>query len=197
VAAPGGERESGPSPQQSSEPAEFSADERAWLIALAHQAIEAGLHKQRPEVSPLNAHLTGLRGAFTTLHLEGLLRGCVGFIAPLYPLYQTVVETAQAAAFGDTRFQPVSAAEAGHLQIEISVLSPMFPIRAEQVEVGRHGLLVSQHNHRGLLLPQVAAEHGWDRETFLSQTCVKAGLPPNAWQRGAKLKAFTAEIFGE
>jgi AmmeMemoRadiSam system protein A len=176
---------------------EFSPEERAWLIALAHAAIDCGLRKLRPELTPLNAHLAELRGAFTTLHMEGRLRGCVGFIAPLYPLCQTVVETAQAAAFGDTRFEPVSASEAGRLQVEISVLSPMFPIQAEEVEIGRHGLLISHQAHRGLLLPQVPVEHGWTREIFLRQTSVKAGLPPDAWKNGATLEAFTAEIFGE
>lgn len=138
-----------------------------------------------------------MRGAFTTLHLGGRLRGCVGYIVPVYPLFQTVFEGAQAAAFGDTRFEPVSAGEAPRLQIEISVLSPMFTIRPEDVKVGRHGLMVSLHGRRGLLLPQVPTEHGWDRETFLDETCLKAGLPANAWRRGAQLEAFTAEVFGE
>ena len=113
------------------------------------------------------------------------------------PLYQTVLETAAAAATEDPRFNPVNEAEAGELQIEISVLSPMFPINAEEVVVGKHGLLISQYGRRGLLLPQVATEWMLDRETFLGQTCAKAGLPLDAWKQGAKIEGFTAEVFGE
>jgi len=177
--------------------AEFTAEERAWMLSVARQSIAAGLRRERLSVEPLNPHLAERRGAFTTLHLRGRLRGCVGFILPLHPLHLTIAETARAAAFEDTRFSPLSADEFPLLALEISVLSVMVPIRPEDVEVGRHGLLVSQGAQRGVLLPQVPAEHGWDRETFLSQTCVKAGLSPNAWKRGATFEAFTAEIFGE
>jgi len=97
----------------------------------------------------------------------------------------------------DPRFPPVRAAELDMLQLEISVLSPMFTIAPEDVVVGKHGLLISHGGRRGLLLPQVAPEWGWDRETFLAQTCRKAGLPPDQWRHGAKIEAFTAEVFGE
>jgi len=99
--------------------------------------------------------------------------------------------------FEDTRFYPVTIEEAPQLKIELSILSPPLPISAEEVEVGRHGLLISMVGQRGLLLPQVPAERNWDRITFLEQTCRKAGLPPGAWQRGAVIEAFTAEVFGE
>ena len=125
------------------------------------------------------------------------MRGCVGYVYPVVPLVETVIETARAAAFQDTRFLPVTPDEAQHLKIEISVLSTLAPIRAEQIELGRHGLLVTLGNHRGLLLPQVPIEHGWERRTFLEQICRKAGLPLDSWQKGAQLEAFTAEIFGE
>jgi uncharacterized protein (TIGR00296 family) len=92
---------------------------------------------------------------------------------------------------------PVNETEEPHLQIEISVLSPLAPILPEKVETGRHGLMISHHGRRGLLLPQVPIEWGWDRERFLSETCRKAGLPPNAWQHGATIEAFTAEVFSE
>ncbi|MBP2680072.1 MAG: AMMECR1-domain protein, partial [Deltaproteobacteria bacterium] len=92
---------------------------------------------------------------------------------------------------------PVSPGELPSLRIEISVLTPLFPLRPEEVEVGRHGLLVRQGRMRGLLLPQVPVEREWDRETFLDQVCVKAGLPPSAWRHGATLQGFTAEVFGE
>ena len=116
---------------------------------------------------------------------------------PIAPLYRTVADTARAAAFEDTRFPPLRAEEISELEVSLSVLSPLSPVIPEQIEVGRHGLVVSLSNHRGLLLPQVPVEHGWDRTTFLEQTCRKAGLPTDAWEHGAKLEAFTAEIFGD
>jgi len=121
----------------------------------------------------------------------------VGYVLPACSVYRAVAETARAAAFDDNRFPPVTEAEAPHLEIELSILSPAKPIRPEEVEVGRHGLLISYHGRRGLLLPQVPVEHQWDRLTFLEQTCRKAGLPLDAWQKGATLDAFTAEVFGE
>ena len=176
---------------------EYSGEERAQLLALAHRAIAAALDGSELDTAAPSPHLAELRGAFTTLHLEGQLRGCVGYVAPKYPLYRTIAETAVAAAFYDTRFYPVTAAEAPRLKIEISVLSPLFPIAPEDVVIGRHGLCIAQGRHRGLLLPQVPTEHGWDRNTFLEQTCFKAGLPPDAWQHGATIEAFVAEVFGE
>ena len=106
-------------------------------------------------------------------------------------------ETARAAAFEDFRFSPITVEETAQLEISLSVLSPLRMVQPEEVEVGRHGLLVSLREHRGLLLPQVPVEHGWDRITFLEQTCRKAGLPPHAWQTGAKVEVFTAEVFGD
>jgi AmmeMemoRadiSam system protein A len=137
------------------------------------------------------------RGAFTTLHLKHELRGCVGYVAAMYSVYRTVAETAVAAAMYDSRFYPVTRLEAPELEVEISILSPFRPIPPQEVVVGEHGLLISKNGRRGLLLPQVPAERGWDRETFLTQTCIKAGLPPDAWQHGATVQAFTAEIFSE
>jgi AmmeMemoRadiSam system protein A len=125
------------------------------------------------------------------------LRGCVGYVLPTCSVYRAVAETARAAAFEDNRFPPVDEQEAPHLLIELSILSPPQPIRPEEIQVGRHGLLITWHGRRGLLLPQVPMEHDWDRITFLEQTCRKAALPPDAWQKGASLEAFTAEVFGE
>ncbi|MGE5206768.1 MAG: AmmeMemoRadiSam system protein A [Chlamydiota bacterium] len=176
---------------------EYSPEERELLLRLAHLAINASLEERELELPAIPEHLQQQRGAFTTLHLEGDVRGCVGYVFPVAPLFQTIIETARAAAFQDVRFLPVTRQEAAQLQISISVLSPLFPIKAEEVELGKHGLLVTQGNRRGLLLPQVPAEHGWDVKTFLEQTCRKAGLPSDAWQHGATLEAFTAEIFGE
>jgi len=174
---------------------EYSQVERTLLLQLAHRAIEHGLKGSKLDLSPPNSHLAEKRGAFTTLHLRGRLRGCIGYVIPTHSLYRTVAETAQAAAFDDPRFSAVTEEEALHLMIEISVLSPMKPIRPEEVVVGRHGLLVAKGNHRGVLLPQVPVEWGWDRETFLAQTCHKAGLPLDAWRQDADLQGFTAEIF--
>lgn len=178
-------------------PGEYSAEERTLLLSLAHRSIEAKLDGQSVDTSAPSTHLAELRGAFTTLHLNGELRGCIGYVIPMYPLYRTIAETAVSAAFGDPRFSPVTPEEAGRLVIEISVLSPMFPIRPEEVEVGKHGLLITMGARRGLLLPQVPVEQGWNRLTFLEQTCYKAGLPPLAWKEGASIEAFTAEVFGE
>lgn len=177
--------------------AEFSPAERALLLQVAHRAIEAAIAGERYKAEPPTPHLTEHRGAFTTLYLRGQLRGCVGYVFPIASVYQTVAETACAAAFDDNRFPPVSGSEVPELQVHLSILSPLRPIRAEEVEVGKHGLMVTLGPYRGLLLPQVPLEHGWDRIIFLEQTCRKAGLPLDAWQRGAVLEAFTAEIFGE
>jgi AmmeMemoRadiSam system protein A len=125
------------------------------------------------------------------------LRGCIGHVLAAASLYHTVAETAWAAAFRDPRFPPVTREEAPLLQIQISVLSPLQVIAIDDIEVGRHGLVITFGSRRGLLLPQVPVELGWDRDTFLQQTCVKAGVAPDAWQRGARIEAFTAEVFGE
>ena len=177
------------------EPQPYSAEERAEMLRLAHEAIEAALAGRKLELNPASERLLEPRGAFSTLHLEGNLRGCVGYVYPVKPLCRTVAETAAAAAFNDTRFPAVTAEEAPRLKVEISVLSPLVAIAAEDIEAGRHGLVVTLGSRRGLLLPQVAVEFGWDAPTFLQETCHKAGLPPDAWERGAIIEAFTAEVF--
>jgi AmmeMemoRadiSam system protein A len=176
---------------------EFTKDERAQLLRLAHESILSALEHREIPVDPPSAQFAEPRGAFTSLYLRGQLRGCVGYILPVSPVYRAVADTARAAAFEDTRFHPVTLPEARDLEIELSILSPPQPISAEAVEIGRHGLLISMPGHRGLLLPQVPTEHHWDRQTFLEQTCRKAGLPLNAWQNGANIQAFTAEVFGD
>jgi AmmeMemoRadiSam system protein A len=178
-------------------PSEFNRDERITLLQIAHQAILCELAGQVREEVPVPARLRAPRGVFTTLYLQGELRGCVGYAMPVTPLCRAVAETARAAAFEDSRFLPVTRTEAPLLEVSISVLSPLLPILPEQIEVGHHGLVVSLGFSRGLLLPQVPLEFGWDRETFLEQTCRKASLPVDAWRRGAKIEAFTAEVFGD
>jgi AmmeMemoRadiSam system protein A len=176
---------------------EYSQPERATLLKLAHASIEAAVEGREFRLEAPSGHLAEPRGVFTTIYLRGELRGCVGYVFPMAPLFRAVAETARAAAFEDSRFLPVSRDEAPRLTASLSVLSLLRRIEATQVEIGRHGLMVSMAGHRGLLLPQVPAEHGWDRVTFLEQTCRKAGLPEDAWKRGATLEGFTAEVFGE
>jgi AmmeMemoRadiSam system protein A len=176
---------------------EFSSEERTQLLRLAHDSILSALEGRDIPLDPPTTHLSEPRGAFTTLHLHGELRGCVGYVLAVSPVYRAVADTARAAAFEDTRFHPVTLAEAPHLEIELSILSPPQPISPDAVEIGRHGLLISMAGRRGLLLPQVPTEHNWDRITFLEQTCRKAGLPLDAWQKGATIEAFTAEVFGD
>src|SRR5215469_6843728 len=176
---------------------EYSQQERDILLHLAHHAIDSTFDGSALDLHPPTSHLAELRGAFTTLHLHGKLRGCIGYVIPTHSLYRTVAETAQAAAFDDPRFRPVTAEEARELQIEISVLSRLQPVRPEEVLVGVHGLVVTCGGRRGLLLPQVPVQWGWDRDNFLAQTCLKAGLSQDSWRHGAELQAFTAEVFGE
>jgi AmmeMemoRadiSam system protein A len=183
--------------QQKASPQEFSPQERTFLLCLAHDSISAALENREISLDVPAPHLAEHRGAFTSLYLRGELRGCVGYVLPSCPVYRAVAETARAAAFEDNRFPPVTKDEAPHLEIELSILSPAQPIQAEEIEIGRHGLLITWHGRRGLLLPQVPIEHGWTRTTFLAQTCRKAGLPLDAWQKDATIEAFTAEVFGD
>jgi len=177
----------------------FSDRDRANLLRLARQAIEhCTLGRRLPAAEePASESLSARCGAFVTLRKAGLLRGCIGHIEASTPLRQTVRECAVAAALRDPRFEPVIPSELDDLHIEISVLSVLTDVRPEEVEVGYHGLLISRDLHRGLLLPQVATQWHWDREQFLEQTCIKAGLPPDAWRHGARIQAFTAEVFAE
>ena len=178
---------------------ELSAEERRTLLRVARESIAAHLAGRKAARPAATGALAAKQGAFVTLHGKGgELRGCVGLMRSDGPLLDTVARMAVAAAVEDGRFSPVTAAELGELRVEVSVLGPLEPIRPEAVVVGRHGLLVSHAGRRGVLLPQVPVEHGWDRETFLAQTCGKAGLPDDTWKEpGVELLAFTAEVFGE
>jgi hypothetical protein len=137
------------------------------------------------------------RGAFVTINKKGQLRGCIGYIEGHGPLYKTIEEMAEAAAFRDPRFSPVREKELPELEIEISVLTPLRRITdVNEIEVGKHGIYIKKGWYSGLLLPQVATEYGWDRETFLAHTCQKAGLPSNAWKdKNAEIYIFSADIF--
>jgi AmmeMemoRadiSam system protein A len=180
---------------------DLSAEERDELLRVARRSLDehfAGRGPLRPE--PTTPTLGEKRGAFVTLHRArgGDLRGCVGMMRSEESLVRTVARMAVAAATEDGRFDPVTVEELAELHLEISALGPMRPIRPEEVEVGRHGLLISHEGRRGVLLPQVPVEHEWDRETFLDHTCLKAGLLPGTWkEESVELLSFTAEVFGE
>lgn len=176
----------------------YTEQEKKLLHEIARTAIAARLAgKPLPPLPSLTPALREKRGAFVTLHLDHQLRGCIGTIEPVKPLAEVVQEMAVAAAFQDPRFPPLSPRELERIDIEISVLTPLELVKnVEEIEVGKHGLLVERGFRRGLLLPQVATEYGWNRQTFLEHTCLKAGLPPTAWQDPeTRIYRFSAEIF--
>jgi AmmeMemoRadiSam system protein A len=176
----------------------LDASQRKELLGIARRALDRYLRAgEIPPEEGARGKLAAPGAAFVTLTKKGRLRGCIGYTEASAALSRVVQECAVAAATEDPRFPPVSPDELPSLRVEISVLTPLVPILPEEVEVGRHGLMVAKGRMRGLLLPQVPVEWGWDRETFLDQACVKAGLPPSAWRHGATLRAFTAEVFGE
>jgi AmmeMemoRadiSam system protein B/AmmeMemoRadiSam system protein A len=173
--------------------------EKMELLELARSAVEAYVEDGRViEYASTNSRFLAHRGMFVTLKKRGALRGCIGFIEPVMPLARGVVEAAIYAAARDVRFEPVSKAELKSLEYEISVLTPLEDMPDPNlVKVGKHGLVVEMNGRRGLLLPQVPVENHWDRETFLEQTCLKAGLERDAWKKGAKLQSFEAIVFHE
>jgi AmmeMemoRadiSam system protein A len=176
---------------------------RRCLLVRARAAIEAqlgGAPLPEEDLGELRAELERRSGAFVTLsrRADGELRGCVGLPEPLYPLAEAVARAAVAAALYDRRFDPVAVSELPGLSLHVSVLGDLLPIAPEDVRVGLHGLVIRHGGRSGLLLPQVAAERGWERERFLDETCRKAGLPAGTWRRpGCELLAFTAIVFGE
>jgi AmmeMemoRadiSam system protein A len=178
---------------------DIGPDGRRALLRIAREAISHFLetHGYLPYQTDRD-ELKRASGAFVTLHKGERLRGCIGFIVSDKPLFTTVIEAAVSAAFEDPRFPPVQKQELGALEIEISVLSPPIAVGdVSEIVVGRDGLIVSDGYHRGLLLPQVATEYNWDIETFLSHTCMKAGLKPDAWRSGLSIQRFEAQVFNE
>jgi AmmeMemoRadiSam system protein A len=180
----------------------LTQSQRTQLLSIARRSIEAILDGRRPDVdaAALDPELTRPSGAFVSLHTtDGDLRGCIGSIQAVAPLFQAIASNAVNAAFRDPRFVPVKREDLSNLHIEISVMSPIERVQdVAEIEVGRHGLIVSRGSRAGLLLPQVATEYGWDRETFLRQTCAKAGLPPDFWRSPeCRIECFSAEVFGE
>lgn len=178
----------------------LNAADRQTLLAIAKKAVrEKVLHKRIYEPKTNSPALLQSRGAFVTLTKEGRLRGCIGYTAPLKALYLTVRDVAISAALSDPRFNAVGKEELDQLDYEISVLSPFRHVRdVKEIEIGKHGLLIKRGDYAGLLLPQVAADYGWDRQTFLQQTCRKAGLPANAWKdEDSDIFIFTAFVFSK
>jgi AmmeMemoRadiSam system protein A len=175
-----------------------SDSDRRLLLRIARDAIAAHVSGTPPGVPGGAEVIDRLGGAFVTIHNRGELRGCIGHIEPNEPLGRVVTRCAVAACSTDPRFPAVTASELPHLDIELSLLGPLEPIAGPaDIAIGRHGLVVEVGWRRGLLLPQVATEWQWDAETFLAHTCRKAGLPNDAWQKGAKMWRFEAEVFGE
>jgi len=176
----------------------ISREDGLALVVLARASVVAAARGDRPPLPPAGGVYARLAGAFVSLHHRGVLRGCIGQPEPRDPLGEVIVHCARAAALEDPRFTPVQPDELTALDVEVSVLTPPLPVAdPSTIVVGRHGLIVTRDGRRGLLLPQVAVEWGWTREEFLAQTCRKAGLPPDAWQHGAEVFAFEAEIFSE
>jgi AmmeMemoRadiSam system protein A len=168
------------------------------LLRLARQAIECALTGRQMERVPCEGELAEQRGVFVTLTKRGNLRGCIGQVEANQPVAMAVVHCAIEAATGDPRFQPVTLEELAEIEIELSLLSPRRVARPEEIEIRRHGLLVTRGHRRGLLLPQVALEHGWGVERFLEETCRKAGLERDAWkQPGTTIEVFTADAWSE
>jgi AmmeMemoRadiSam system protein A len=168
------------------------------LLAIARDAIRARLAKEPPARMDVAGAIARPAAAFVTLRRDAHLRGCIGHLELDRPLAAVVARAAVAAALEDPRFPPVTPAELDAVTIEISVLGPMRRVLDwSAIEVGRHGLVVQSGRARGLLLPQVAVEWRWDVETFLGQTCLKAGLGADAWRTGAEILCFEADVFGE
>lgn len=177
----------------------LSESDRRDLLRLARQVvIEAVSHASLPQDIPALGIFAEHRGIFVTLHILSRLRGCIGVIEADEPLGESVVRCAASAALQDPRFPPVRVEELSALQIEISLLTQPIPIRPEEIEIGRHGLLISRGPNRGLLLPQVAVEHRLTVDQFMQETCRKAQLPPDTWkQADVQVRGFTCEVFSE
>jgi len=177
----------------------LSEEEKRKLLEIARRSLEESVHGRRLPSFHLDSRtLTSPGAAFVTLKKGGELRGCIGMMEPIEPLYVAVARMARAAALEDPRFPPVAKVELPDIRLDISVLTPLERVlSAEEIEVGKHGLRIERGGLCGVLLPQVAREYNWDRVQFLRQTCRKAGLPEDAWEKGAQVFKFSAEVFGE
>jgi len=179
---------------------ELTKNEQKLLLNIARKTLEEYVTREKiPDFDIKDKKLMEKRGVFVTLKKKGELRGCIGYIEPVLPLYKAVIDMTIAASTRDMRFLPVHRGELDDIKIEISVLSPLKRINnIGEIEIGRHGLLIKKGNYSGLLLPQVALEYGWDREEFLKQTCIKAGIYRNAWKdKQTEIYIFSAQIISE
>ena len=178
---------------------QLTETEQQLLLRIARSAVLSYLSGETPRVPEVpTGVLTEAHGIFVSIHKRAELRGCIGNIHPAGPLYRSTAECAIAAAVGDPRFMPLMQVELAEVEFEISVLSPLERVEnTEQIEIGKHGLLISKKSSRGLLLPQVASAYGWTRERFLEEACRKAGLHPNEWSDGATIHYFSALVFSE
>jgi len=179
---------------------ELTLKEKACLLAIARQAVINWVRSGADYIEPREENSLNVRsGCFVTIKQKGKLRGCIGNFQSEQPLFKEVAEMAKASATKDPRFYPMKEADLDNFSIEISVLSPLHKIdNIEEIIVGRHGIYLEKGYYRGVLLPQVATEHKWDRKTFLKQTCIKAGLSTEAWSaEDTEIYIFTAQIFGE
>jgi AmmeMemoRadiSam system protein A len=179
---------------------ELTSDEKELLLNAAKQSILSVFGEaEKPEIDykayPI---LKDKYGAFVTLKIDNELRGCIGYLVAIGPLFETVCEAAMSSAFNDPRFRQLSREEFDKIKVEISVLSPFKPINSyDEIEIGKHGLLLDEGG-RAVLLPQVATENNYNRDQFLTALCHKAGLYGDYWQeKMLKLKVFTADIFAE
>ncbi|MBD3291853.1 MAG: AmmeMemoRadiSam system protein A [Armatimonadia bacterium] len=182
------------------EQGELNEQQQQILLRLARQTIEQYVRDRSvPDLPEGDPAFTPERAVFVTLHKHGELRGCIGSLEAREPLAEAVRSSAVSAATQDPRFPPVSPDEVEDLEVEVSVLSPLRQVdSADEITVGVHGVMVAEGMRRGVFLPQVAPEQGWDRDTMLSYLCAhKAGLPADAWQRGAELYVFTTQVFSE
>jgi hypothetical protein len=179
----------------------LNGKEKEALLQIARKSVETAVREHKLYECSAGGleRLQEARGAFVTLKEHGELRGCIGYMTPLKPLCLTVRDVAALAALEDRRFTPVTPAELAQLEYEISVLSPMRRVmNIQEIKVGKHGLLIKKGEQEGVLLPQVPVEQGWDRQTFLEEVCLKAGMPKQAWRdEAADLYLFTALVFGE
>jgi AmmeMemoRadiSam system protein A len=177
----------------------LNEDQQKRLLSLARQAISFYLEKgEKLKIEVADDSLIEERGVFVTLKVRNELRGCIGYPLPYKPLFETIIDAAVAAAAHDFRFQSLEKCELQETRVEISVLSPPRAIEdVTEIQVGEHGIVISKGGKKGLLLPQVPIEWGWDRETFLEHGCLKAGLEENAWEKGANIEIFSAQVFSE
>lgn len=173
--------------------------EQKELLKIARETIVSYVSSGKiPAAESASPGLNLESGCFVTIKQGGQLRGCIGNFVSDQPLYRLVQEMAVSAATRDPRFYPMKQADLAGFELDISVLSPLrLADSVDEIEVGTHGIYIVKGSYRGVLLPQVATEYGWDRETFLKHTCQKAGLPDNAWQKECEIYIFSAQVFGE